>query len=313
MEMVRRAVIDVGTNSIKLLVADVSSHQIVPVWEGSKQTRLGRDFYQSHRLQPEAISKTANAVAEFAREARELEAASLRIVATSAVRDALNARELTDAIELSAGLKVEILSGAEEADLVFQGVATDPLLRNLRLLLLDVGGGSTEFILGYQQQKHFVASYPLGSVRLLERFPPSDPPSIEQLHTLRQWIKEFLERELCPTLSPAIQVWHPTHTPLQLVGTAGTATILARMEAETDRYLREELESTRLSRPQVTAHVERLWSVSLEERKKIIGLPPKRADVILTGSVIYEIVMDLFHFEELRVSTRGLRFAALVK
>ena len=97
MKTVRRAVIDVGTNSIKLLVADVDGHQVQPVWEASKQTRLGRGFYQSHRLQPAAIAQTARAVAEFATAARERTARSIRIVATSATRDALNAQELTSA------------------------------------------------------------------------------------------------------------------------------------------------------------------------------------------------------------------------
>src|SRR5580692_11532164 len=137
MEFVRRAVIDVGTNSIKLLVADVSGHDVRPVHEESRQTRLGQGFYESHLLQPESIARTAEAVWEFGEIAREKNAASVRVVATSAARDALNAQHLTSAIERASGLKTEIISGGREADWVFQGVTTDAELAQHPLLLLD--------------------------------------------------------------------------------------------------------------------------------------------------------------------------------
>src|ERR1041385_2114147 len=122
MKPARRAVIDVGTNSIKLLVADVDGRDVKPVWEESKQTRLGKGFYDSHRLQPEAIAKTAEAVEKFAMRAREHGATAPQVIATSAARDAINGHELTSAIKATSGLAVEIISGEKEADWVFQGV-----------------------------------------------------------------------------------------------------------------------------------------------------------------------------------------------
>ncbi len=314
MELVRRAVIDIGTNSIKLLVADVGPQQIVPIWEGSKQTRLGRGFYQSNELQPQAIAQTTRAVTEFAAAARERKATSIRIIATSAVRDAVNSGELTGAIRQLAGLDVEVLSGEQEADLVFHGVTTDPTLGDQTLLLLDVGGGSTEFILGHHQHKHFSASFPLGSVRLLESYPPSDPPQQKDLRACRRWTKNFLEKEVYPELQPVIQEQRQTNqSEPHLVGTGGTAAILARMEARIDKYNRARIEATHVSLEQVRWHVEHLWSLPLEKRKQVTGLPSSRADVILPGAVIYEAVMGLFAFSELRISTRGLRFAAVMK
>ena len=117
METVRRAVIDVGTNSIKLLVADVAGRDVKPVLEESRQTRLGKDFYDTRRLQPESIAHTAEAVWEFAEIAREKNSASIRVIATSAARDAVNPTDLTSAIERASGLKTEIISGAREAEL----------------------------------------------------------------------------------------------------------------------------------------------------------------------------------------------------
>ncbi len=302
MSSARRAVIDVGTNSVKLLVADVSGGAVQPVFEDSEQTRLGRGFYETHELQLDAIKQTTQAVASFASLAREQKAASIRCIATSAARDAKNSSELTLAIERASGLKVEIISGEQEAEWAFHGVASNPEFARHPLLILDVGGGSTEFILGCGEHKYFCKSFPLGSVRLMETIPHSDPPTAGELAQCRRWLREFLDSEVQVTLPSAAL----------LVGTGGTASILARMELKLDDFDREKLEATRLSREQIISHVNRLWSLRLEERKKVIGLPPKRADVILTGAAIYEAVMERFGFEELLVSTRGLRFGAVM-
>lgn len=311
----RRAVIDVGTNSIKLLVADVSGHDVRPVLEDSKQTRLGQGFYTTHLLQKEAITKTAEVVATFAREAHGLKAQTVRVIATSAARDAKNPRDLTAAIEKASGLKVEIISGEQEADWAFQGVTTDPQFASVPLLLLDVGGGSTEFILGQGENQHFRQSFPLGTVRLMDKIAHSDPPKPEELAACRLWVREFLGSEVKPVLGSALQResrLDPAQREVQLIGTGGTTTILARMEAKLEDFDRELIEATRININRMRWHVDHLWSLPLEQRKEIIGLPKKRADVILMGTVIFEAVMEMFSFEELRVTTRGLRYAVLM-
>lgn len=315
MSQTRRAIIDVGTNSVKLLVADVAGREVHPVCEESKQTRLGQGFYETHRLQAEPIANTARAVANFAARARELNAVSIRVIATSAARDALNAQDLVSAIETASGVQVEIISGEQEAEWVFRGVTTDPQLAGLPLLLLDVGGGSTEFILGQGGQMHFRQSFPIGTVRLLEKIPHSDPPRAEELSECGDWLRTFLQTEVQPKIAGAINretKVYPANTGVQLVGTGGTTSILARMEHKLEDFNRDRIEATRLSLERVHWHVLRLWSLPLAERRQIIGLPPKRADVILTGAAIYESVMVQLGFVELRVSTRGLRFAAVM-
>jgi exopolyphosphatase/guanosine-5'-triphosphate,3'-diphosphate pyrophosphatase len=307
----RRAVVDVGTNSIKLLVADVIGRDVRPVHEESRQTRLGKGFYETRRLQPESIACTAEAVWDFAQTARERDAGSIRVIATSAARDALNPRDLTSAIERASGLKVEIISGEQEAVWAFKGVTTDAELVKQPLLLLDVGGGSTEFILGQGEHKSFAHSFSLGTVRLLEKFPHSDPPTRGEFTACRDWIKNFLHDEVRPQLEPVLQREYQGREVL-LVGTGGTTSILARIESGLDRYDRERIEATRLSLERVKAHRRRLWSLPLAERREIPGLPKTRADVVLTGVAIYEAVMNEFGFRQLRVSTRGLRFAAVM-
>lgn len=309
MATVRRAVIDVGTNSVKLLVADVCGREVAPVHEESRQTRLGKGFYDTHRLQPEPIARTAEAVWEFAEIARDKGTETIRVIATSAARDAVNPRDLTDSIQRACGLKTEIISGAREAEWAFQGVATDGKLSQHPLLLLDVGGGSTEFILGRGRKKSFAHSFPLGTVRLMEKFPHSDPPKKSEFNASRDWLKHFLHHEVRPQLEPALKNMDDGTL---LVGTGGTTSILARVERKLDRYDREKIENTVLTQEQVAVWRKKLWSLPLIERKEIPGLPKNRADVILTGVLIYEAVMEEFAFSELRISTRGLRFAAVM-
>ncbi len=315
MQPVRRAVIDVGTNSIKLLVADVSGRDVRPVHEESRQTRLGKGFYATHHLQPETVAHTAAVVWEFVQIAREKNSDAIRVVATSAARDAVNPSDLTTAIERAADLKVEIISGEREAEWVFRGVTSDPKLTKQPLLLLDVGGGSTEFIVGHGTRKQFAQSFPLGTVRLLEKFPHNNPPTRGEFTTCRDWVKNFLQSEVRPRLEQAMRRETnsgPEIGGIQLVGTGGTTSILARVEKKLDRFDRERIESTVLSREQISAHRKHLWSLPLAKRKEVVGLPKQRADVILTGVLIYETVMEEFGFRQLRVSTRGLRFAAVM-
>ena len=309
--MTRRAVIDIGTNSVKLLVADVSGREIVPIEESAEQTRLGRGFYETHILQPEAIATTANAVTEFARQARKLSAATIRVFATSAARDAKNPQDLLAAVKQASGLGIEIISGEEEADWAFRGVTSDPRLAREPILLLDVGGGSTEFILGQGEHKHFRQSFPLGAVRLMEMWPHSDPPKPEELNGTRLWLREFLSKRVVPQLELAL-ARERSQGNLILVGTGGSASVLAGMETGLSKFDRSKIEDTRLTFECVRHWVEHLWSLPLAQRREIPGLPRKRADVMLTGAAIYEAIMEQLRFTELRVTTRGLRFAAVM-
>lgn len=315
MAPVRRAVIDVGTNSVKLLVADVRGRWVAPVWERSHQTRLGDGFYRNHELQPGPVAETARAVADFAGKACQQGADSLRVIATSAAREARNAASLLEAVREASGLEVEIISGEAEADYAFRGVATQPGIGEQPMLLLEIGGGSTQMILGSGERQHFRQSFPLGSVRLLHACPHSNPPGADDLNRCRKSAVEFLRAEVRPGLEQAMareMGLNPGLGGIQLVGTGGTMSILARMEAGLEDYDRERMEAVRLSRGRVQWHVNTLWSLPLESRKRLRGLPPNRADVILTGAVICEAVMDELEFGEMRISTRGLRFGALL-
>ena len=304
-----RAVIDIGTNSVKLLVARIASQRVTPIEEANEQTRLGNGLYRSQLLLPEAIESTSAAVDRMVRRANEHGAQCIRIIATSAVREARNAPLLIQAIFASTGLLVEIISGDTEARLVFQGVRSQANLGPGPMLVLDAGGGSTEFILGHGENCLFRQSFPLGVVRMLEGFPHQDPPGLAARTTCLSETTQFLERTVRPVIEPFLL----RTPPLFLVGTGGSAAILARIESQLVKFDRVQIEATRLSRARLGDHVSRLWGSTLSDRRAIPGIPPERADIIIMGAIIYEAVMKHFVLDELRVSTRGLRFAALLE
>ena len=312
---VRRAVIDVGTNSVKLLVAELCEGQVRPLMEQSKQTRLGRGFYPQHVLQEGPIQETAEAVAEFAGQARQHGADNVQVVATSAARDARNQADLGAAISRASGLIMRVLTGEEEANYGFRGVTSDPQFAREPVLLVDVGGGSSEFILGQGREKHLAHSFNLGTVRLLHQLDVGDPPTPGQLYQCQIKLSRFLETEIGPKIKPALQ--HESEGKpggaIEFVGLGGTASILGCMEARLTSFDRQRLEATRLSRERLRWYLEHLWGLGLAQRKMIVGLPPNRADVILTGVAIFEAAITFFGFKQLRISTRGLRFGLVTE
>jgi len=173
-----------------------------------------------------------------------------------------------------------------------------------------VGGGSTEFILGDHGHHSFRQSFPLGSVRLLEKLRPADPPTLANLAACRAWLAEFVREEIAPAIQPRLR--EAADERATLVGTGGTTTILARLVKKLTDFNREEIDGTRLSREQILDYMVELWSKPLAVRRTFPGLPPNRADVIIMGVAIYEAVMQQLNLPEVYVSTRGLRFGALL-
>lgn len=305
----RCAVIDVGTNSVKLLVADVSHGEVIPLLEKSEQTRLGRGFYAEHRLATQAIEETARVVADYARSARSWAVRRTRVVATSAARDAVNQSELLEAIRRTSELSAEVISGEQEAEWAFQGIASDPRFAGRSLLLLEVGGGSTQFVYGRQNRLLYRHSFRLGTVRFLESHPPHDPPTPEDWELLRRVLDPIMEHRIMPQILPILR--KDILEEVVLVGTGGTCSLLASISEGLGAFDRQRIESVVFSHKKLLGLRKRLWSQSLAERKNTPGLPSNKADVILTGSAIYERAMAMFHLEPLHISTRGFRFGAL--
>ncbi|WP_224244011.1 Ppx/GppA phosphatase family protein [Hyalangium gracile] len=300
--MPRFATIDVGTNSVLLLVADrTPDGQFQAVLERAEITRLGRGVDKSRRLSPEGMEATLATMTAFANEARALGAEGIAVSATSAARDAQNGAEFLAAARERAGVTVEIISGELEAQLSFSSAHMDFGSQAAGpLLVIDIGGGSTEFIYGNSAGRvDFRHSYDVGSVRLTERFVRSDPPSAEE----RQAITTFL-RDTFATLPPPPPA-------AELVGVAGTVTTIYAVQNRVDPYDATRVHGGTLTRAQLEQLVGQLCSMPLAERQKLPGLQPKRADVIPAGSLILLEALRALQLEECRVSDRGLRWGLM--
>lgn len=299
--MPRFASIDVGTNSVLLLVAEQGPDgRFHAVQERAEITRLGKGVDQSKRLLPEAISGTVAVVAGFAREARALGAQGLVISATSAARDAANGREFLEAVKAEAGVEPQILSGDEEARLSFASAHAD-FGGQGPLVVLDIGGGSTEFIFGSAAGAvEFKHSFQVGSVRLTERFVRGDPPPAAEL--------EAVSKHLVETFSTL-----PAPPPgATLVAVAGTATTVLAVARGIEPYDAGAVHGARMPFGEVLATARRLAAAPLAERRALKGLQPKRADVIVAGALILAEAMTRLGASEVVISDRGLRWGLLV-
>ena len=300
------AVIDVGTNSVKLLVANVRGPAVEALYETSDQTRLGAGFYQSRMLRPDSIEATARAVGRFVEKARSLGASRIVCVGTSAARDASNSEALAYALWTRAGMELRVLTGDEEAELAFEGVLSDSRLDGRVHLAADVGGGSTELILGDRTKVLARQSFPLGAVRLAEQFPMPESPSPEDYARCRAFVGGFIKGQMAPFLESerGAQL-----TNLQtIISACGTSTILARMHLQVQEYDRDRLDGCRIESSALEQLNSQLWNSSLTSRRQIIGLPADRADIMPFGTLIFDCILGMLGASYLIVSLRGLRF-----
>jgi exopolyphosphatase / guanosine-5'-triphosphate,3'-diphosphate pyrophosphatase len=295
------AAIDVGTNTVLLLVAERKASGFQAVAERGSITRLGKGVDATRRLAPEAMERTLDAVGRFAAEARALGAVGLVVSATSAARDAENGGEFLAAAKERSGVEVEILSGEEEARLSYLAVSNDFAAEagSRELVAIDIGGGSTEFIFGTGSAVRFHKSLDVGSVRLTERCVRSDPPSTEDFVRLNAELAAALPSVPCPAADALV------------VGVAGTVTTLYAVANAVVPYDAARVHGGWLSRDTLARTRARLASAPLAARKRIPGLQAERADVIVAGAVLLECALDHLGAVGTRVSDRGLRWGLL--
>jgi exopolyphosphatase / guanosine-5'-triphosphate,3'-diphosphate pyrophosphatase len=285
----RVGVIDLGTNSTRLLVADVDDGRVDEVARRTIITRLGEGVDERQKLLPLPISRVRNALSEYRRELDELDPERVLAIGTSAVRDAENGEAFLGEIEWSYGFATRLLSGKEEAELTRRGVADGRELGD-EVLVLDVGGGSTELTTAHQ-----LISVDIGSVRLTERYLHGDPPTREELDAAARAVREAL----------------PDLQPREAVGVAGTITTLATLEL--GGYDPERVHGHRLSRESVAAQLERLAALPLAQRRELPGLEPERAPVIVGGAVIVRELLDRYGLPGLDVSERDILHGAALE
>lgn len=292
--MRRVAAIDIGTNTVRLLVADDGgAGPPRHVRRGQRITRLGSGVDAAGRLDDGAMVRTVRAVADFAAEGRAAAADVIRVIGTSALRDAADRERFADAVAAAADVRLEILPGAEEAALSFAGATCWLEGRDVRVVC-DIGGGSTELTRG-SGRPEVAASIDVGSVRLRERFLPSDPPTDEEVGRARAYASEAL-RDGAP----------PVDGTETLVGVAGTVTTLSAVVQGLGSYDSERVHGFRLTSDAVADWTDRLCRMAVEEVRALGPVQPGRADVLVAGAIILREVLALGGWRALLVSERDI-------
>ena len=295
--MTRVAAVDLGTNSTRLLVADVDGDTLDEVLRLLTITRLGEGVDERHKLLPVPIARVRNCLADYRRELEALGAERTLAIATSAVRDAENGEAFLGEIEWSYGFTTELLAGTEEAAMMLRGVTSGrPALDDV--LVVDIGGGSTELVHAVDGSVAFATSLDIGCVRLTERFLGSDPPSRPELAAAGGYVRSLL---------PPLEVG-------AAIGVAGTVTTLATLDLGDSEYDPARTHGHRISRASAETQLERLAALSVEERRLVGGMEPGRAPVIVAGLIVLREVLAAYDLAEIEVSERdilhGAAFAA---
>jgi exopolyphosphatase / guanosine-5'-triphosphate,3'-diphosphate pyrophosphatase len=303
---VRIAVVDVGTNTTRLYVAEIEDGQVArDLTRMSRVTRLGAGVDANGRLASDALAREYTVLDEYHQLIEATEPDKRIAVMTSAVRDAANGKQFADDVASRFGLEVHVISGDEEARLTYLG-ATDQLSVDpdgAATLVFDIGGGSTELVLGHGERVDFHVSTQAGVVRQADRHISSDPPTHGELEALAKDIRALLDEAV-----PAQLRSHPGRA----LGVAGTPTSLAAIAQQLDPYDPARVHGYRLTARQRDAIFERLSTIPLAQRKQVRGLHPDRAIAILPGIVILTEIMRLFELDTIEVSEHDiLRGAAL--
>lgn len=300
----RVAAIDIGTNTARLLVAEESGGgNYRDLDRRLIFTRLGQGVDAAGAINDDAMKRTLGAIAEFSAVCGEFEVARVRVAATSAVRDASNRSMFLEAARTLTGVDSEVLTGSDEARLSYIGAVAD--LEPDFYLVCDIGGGSTEYVLGSSSEPGGAGgptdieavSIDIGSVRLTERHLRHDPPEEEELTKLETEIDEALDVAAAGVARASEAI---------LVGVAGTVTSLAALSLKLRTYEPHKTHLSRLTEAQVRRLYRRLALMTLDERKRLPGLPAGRADVIVAGSAILLRSMERWSFAEVIVSEKDI-------
>jgi exopolyphosphatase / guanosine-5'-triphosphate,3'-diphosphate pyrophosphatase len=303
--MLTLAAIDVGSNSCRLKIARVVAHRLKTVHEDREVTRLGTSVFESGLVSPEAMAATLRALKRFQRAVQAHGVDQIRVVATSAMRDARNAAAFQAWVKDDTGWTMEIISGLEEARLIHHGVVSGEPGAGGRVVLVDVGGGSCEITLSEHKRLRETVSLPLGAVRLTEEFLQTDPPLPEHLARMRQFIARELRR---------------AHRRLDLksvpvIATSGTAAALSEALGDSGKKSGQNAGSAvpLVAARDVRKLAKKIARMTLPEREAVPGIGPRRAEIIVAGAHVFAEVLESFALPGFRYSPLGLRDGVLAQ
>jgi exopolyphosphatase/guanosine-5'-triphosphate,3'-diphosphate pyrophosphatase len=294
--MSRVAAVDLGTNSTRLLVAEIDAGRISELARETRITRLGEGVDERRRLLPVAIARVRNVLSDYRRAAEGLDVETTLLIATSAVRDAENGEAFLGEIEWSYGFVTQLLSGHDEAMLMFRGVTADRTLTG-GAVIVDIGGGSTELVACAPDGVRWHDSLDIGSVRLTERFLHSDPPTPAEQEEAATAVRALLAERVPDEIRSDTR---------SAIGVAGTITSIAALALGLEEYDRDRVHGFELGADALEEQLRRLAAAPLEERRQLRPLDPDRAPVIVAGAIIAVEVLRSFGVDKLEVSEHDI-------
>jgi len=290
------AALDVGSNTVHLLVATLEPGGLTDRLHAVEMVNLGREVAARGHLGEELVSRTAELVAAMVEFAREEQVEAIGIVATEAIRIAPDSASLVGAVHRLSGENLRILPGEAEARLSYLGATAFRVQSDLPATVTDIGGGSTELTIGRGREIRSQQSLQIGAVRITETYLKSDPPTPEQM------------RQAAVAVADALNSLAEGSEKLRLIGIGGTATNVSSVALHGSSNIHGAI----IFDYSVSRVLDQFVEASLPERRRIPGLEPKRADVIVAGTLILKLLLAHFHLTEFTVSTRGLRYGILI-
>jgi exopolyphosphatase / guanosine-5'-triphosphate,3'-diphosphate pyrophosphatase len=296
------AAVDIGSNSVRLKIARLQAGRLRALHEDREVTRLGEGVFGSGFLTPDSIAETVKVLRRFHRATQQIVTDSVRVVATSALRDARNSQAFLEWVRSATGWRVEIVSGVEEARLIHLGIVASGRVDHSPTLMMDLGGGSCELTVSQGGHIRDAVSLPLGAVRLSNEFLRHDPIRKGELKRLRGFIAREVKRVI--DRIPAAKI-------KKVIATSGTAAALAAVAS----HLRRSASRQRLmvSRAEMDRIAQRLARLPVAERRKIEGIGPRRAEIIVAGATVYQELLDRLRLKGFRYSPLGLRDGILAQ
>ncbi len=298
----RVAIIDMGTNTFHLLIAEVSDRSFQFLYEQREATRLGAGGINHGRITDEAIGRALNTLQKFKKVIVNYEVATTMAFGTSAVRNATNASELVQHIHIITGIQTKIISGEEEASLIYEGIKLAMDLGDANSLIMDIGGGSVEFIIGNRNEIQWKQSFEIGGQRLLDRFKPHDPILTDDIKLINEYFQERLE-----SLFEAIE----RLSPKTLVGSSGSFDTFSEMYCLKNGMTYPRTPETPLTFDAFYKIHQELISKDRRQRMEIPGMIELRVDMIVVASCLVKYILDRCSFNDLRVSSFSLKEGVL--
>lgn len=295
----RAAAIDVGSNTLRLLIGDVHGNALSRIHADRAITRLAEGIRDTGILRRENMKKSVSVLKDFSRSISQHRVTRVEAVGTSALRDAGNSREFLDMVFQETGIEIQIISGTREAELTVKGILMGAKERDGVSLIVDIGGGSTEWILHKNHESPLCGSLHAGVVNLFERFIKTDPPSSADIASLNKEIEAHLLPLKRKITEQALSV-------KDFIGTGGTITTLASMDLQLKEYDPEKVHMHKIPLPRLSLIRDILVSLPLHRRREVRGLEPERADLIIPGILLTIKLMDFGGFPEVFVSDYGL-------